>query len=90
MSNEEIQIAVHLSPASQYMQKPSDLQKRHALIQYRGQVGQLQDVHLVSVARSEWEAYQQQILAAIQSAPGVTRVEVQQKKQRAKRVMDEY
>lgn len=88
--NDDVFVAVYLSPSSQYIQKPADLQARHSSIKHKGNVGELADVQLISVTKSDWESSQQQILGALQSAPGVTRVEVQQLKQRTKRVMDEY
>lgn len=88
--NDDIFVAVYLSQSSQYIQNPSSLQSRHPSITHKGKVGELADVQLVSVAKANWESSQQQILNSLQSAPGVTRVEVQQLKTRTKRVKDEY
>lgn len=90
MNRENVEIAIYLASTSQYMQQPWALNSVHRLITYKSKIGELQDVHLVSVAKIDWDSAQQEILGALQSAPGVVRVEVQQQKQRSKRAMDEF
>jgi hypothetical protein len=90
MNGENVEIAVYLAPTSQYMQQPGALSSMHKFISYQGKVGELQDVHLVSVTKANWDSSQQEILGALRGAPGVIRVEAQQQKQRSKRKMDEF
>lgn len=88
--NDDVFLAVYLSPTSQYIERPGELQARHAMIKPKGKVGELVDVQLVSVSRADWTSSQQEIMSALKGTPGVAKVEVQQAKQRTKRVMDEY
>lgn len=89
MSSETVEIAVYLAPTSQYMRQPGALSTVHRSLGYKGQVGELYDVHIVQVARADWDGSQREILDALMSAPGVVRVEPQQRKQRSKRTKDE-
>lgn len=56
---------------------------------YVGQVGELADVHLVSVPKADWEQSQDQIVRTLRASVGVQRVDVQpEPKRRVKR--DEF
>lgn len=78
-------IAVEVSSYSPCLSNPELLSTAHSALSYVGPVGSLQDVLLVSVPRLEWKDRITEILAALRSAPGVLRVEVQRAMQRTKR-----
>jgi hypothetical protein len=88
MNSEITDIAVYLARTSQYMQRPSTLDSVHPSISYTGKVGELDDVHLVSVTALSGQ--RQEILDVLQRAPGVIKVEIQQYRQRAKRATNEF
>lgn len=67
------------------MQSPADLASLHPAVTHRGKVGELADVQLVSVRKSDWEKDSGDILSKLNSGQGVSRVEVQQNRQRVKR-----
>jgi len=82
-------LAVSLSPSSLYLQNPSALSSAHPSITHVGQVGQMADVQLISVPREEWDRAQIDILEKLNAQQGISRVDVQAMKQRAKRGGDE-
>ncbi|KAJ8087973.1 hypothetical protein AAF712_011692 [Marasmius tenuissimus] len=82
-------IAVTLSPGSSFSQTPASLASVHPALAHVGQVGQLNDVQLVSVPKTDWGNVGDDILASLRSSQGVVNVDVQQPKQRAKRGGDE-
>lgn len=88
--NDDVQIAVYLSSSSQYMQRPADLATLHPALSHQGKVGELSDVQLVSVKKNDWERDNGEVLSRLKSGEGVTRVEVQQNRQRVKRGGDEF
>lgn len=90
MNSGNVEIAVYLAPTGQYMQQPWALSSVHEFVSYQGRVGELQDVHLVSVEKTNWDTSRQEILGALRGTPGIIRVEAQQHKQRSKRIMDEF
>lgn len=53
-------------------------------------MGELSDVQLVSVKKNDWERDNGEVLSKLKSGEGVTRVEVQQNRQRVKRGGDEF
>jgi hypothetical protein len=60
----------------------------HPALKYAGQVGEMADVKLVSLAKSEWEKpdIKEEIMAKLSSLQGVSSVEaVELQKQRMKR-----
>lgn len=83
-------LAVFLSQSSPYIRSPSSLSALHPSVHPNGQVGELPDVQLIAIAKSEWDRSSAQIIAALQGGSGITKVEVQQPKTRAKRVNDEF
>ncbi|KAF9075398.1 hypothetical protein BDP27DRAFT_1314944 [Rhodocollybia butyracea] len=66
---------------------PSSLTAVHPAISYVGQVGQLQDVQLVSVSKDS-EAIDD-ILTLLRNSQGISGVNIQELKQRTKRGDDE-
>lgn len=83
-------VAVFLSQTSPYIRSPASLSSLHPAVKSEGQVGELPDVQLIAVPKSEWDTSKAQIITALQGGDGVTSVEVQQPKMRAKRVNDEF
>lgn len=82
-------LAVTLSPASPYLQDPSSLSKAHPLATHLGQVGEMKDVQLISIPKQKWDSEQEDILGFLKNQAGVSRVDVQAVKERAKRGGDE-
>jgi hypothetical protein len=82
-------LAVSLSPSSPYIQNPSALSSAHPLITHVGQVGEMKDVQLLSIPRQEWDRAQHDILGSLNTHEGITWVDVQIVKQRAKKGADE-
>ncbi|KAJ7585164.1 hypothetical protein C8J56DRAFT_950045 [Mycena floridula] len=78
-----IYIAVTLSSTSPYFSDPGALVSPP--MKHEGQVGQLKEVQLVSVPKSEWDEKSEDILSFLKAKDGVSNVEVQVLKQRAKR-----
>lgn len=80
-------LALSLRPTSSFMHNPANIAQYvpAAQLTHIGNVGQLADVHLFSVPKSEWERVNEQVLATLKSLDGVESVEVQVPKQRAKR-----
>jgi hypothetical protein len=78
-------IAVHLSSSSPCLSNTELLSSAHSALSYAGPVGALDNVLLVGVPKPAWDDNQSQILDALRAAPGVTRVDVQEEKQRYKR-----
>lgn len=85
-----IYLAVYISKFSDLKNNPSFLSSAHPSVTYLSQVGALDDVQLVTVPRADWEGNMNEILGGLKSLHGVTRVEVQEAKQRAKRSKDEF
>lgn len=85
-----VYLAVYISKLSDLKNNPSFLSSAHPSVTYLGQVGALDDVQLVTVPRADWEGNMNEMLGGLKSLPGVTRVEVQEAKQRAKRSKDEF
>ncbi|KAF7981081.1 hypothetical protein HWV62_35572, partial [Athelia sp. TMB] len=83
-------LAVTLTPASPYYHNPAGLCSFHPAINHIGQLGQLSDVQLLSVPKTEWDISRQEITNVLRAQAGVTRVDVQEVKQRAKRGRDEF
>ncbi len=83
-------LAVYISKLSDIKNNPSSLSSAHPSVTYVSQVGALDDVQLVTVPRVDWEGNMNDILGKLKSLPGVTRVEVQEAKQRAKRSKVEF
>ncbi|KAF9265711.1 hypothetical protein L218DRAFT_957338 [Marasmius fiardii PR-910] len=82
-------IAITLDPGSSLFQSPVSVASVHPALVHVGQVGELKDVQLVSVPKSEWNTIRDDILASLRSSQGIVGVEVQQLKQRVKRGGDE-
>jgi hypothetical protein len=81
-------ITVYLSQNSPFYSDPSALSAAHPALKYAGQVGEMADVKLVSLAKSEWEKpdIKEEIMAKLSSLQGVSSVEaVELQKQRMKR-----
>lgn len=58
----------------------------HPAVSYVGTVGSLEDVHIVSVAKSQWSGNDSDIFGRLNGVAGVVGVEVQQEpRRRAKR-----
>lgn len=75
--NSNIYLAVTVSPSSHVYENPAELATRPELT-YVGQVGQLRDVHLLSIPRDDWSQTQADVLSAIRNVNGVQRVDVQE------------
>ena len=86
--NSNTYLAVTVSPNSPYMSNPASLADVHSELRYVGNVGELSDVQLLSVPKSQWETVQAAVQQALKGATGVQSVDVQVPKQRAKR--DEF
>jgi len=80
-------LAVTLSPP--FLQQPAALAQVHPAVAHVGQVGQMEDVQLYSVAKFEWERASGDILSKLENSDGVRRVDVQELSQRTKRGVDE-
>ncbi|EJD46241.1 hypothetical protein AURDEDRAFT_22872, partial [Auricularia subglabra TFB-10046 SS5] len=83
--NSNTYLAVTVSPSSPYISNPASLADVHSQLQYVGKVGELADVQLFSVPKSEWETVQAAVQQALKGVAGVQSVDVQVPKQRAKR-----
>ncbi len=84
-----VYVTVTISSSSPLSRDPEELARRSSLT-YVGNVGQLQDVHVLSVPKSSWDNTQHDVLRRLNSMEGVTRVEVQEPpRTRAKRGIDE-
>lgn len=91
-------IAVTLSSSSPYFTSPPALAARHAWIalNYVGQVGELSDVHLYSIPKSELvkrgrsiKDVENLVVQDIRGSDGVLHVEVQMPRQRIRRAGEE-
>jgi hypothetical protein len=82
-------LAVTLSPSSPFLQQPAALAQVHPAVAHVGQVGQMEDVQLFSVAKFEWERASGDVLNKLENSEGVRRVDVQELAQRTKRGVDE-
>jgi hypothetical protein len=69
-------ISVTLDPSAPSFGSPDAL-GQHAAVEYVGPVGQLADVQLVSVPKSDWQDAQADVLGWLRARPGVVHVEVQ-------------
>ncbi|KAF9065468.1 hypothetical protein BDP27DRAFT_1151813, partial [Rhodocollybia butyracea] len=76
-------VAVTVSPNSAF--SFASLASIHPSLSHVGPIGQLHDVHLVSVPKQDWDNIGDDILASLRSSEGVTHVSIQEPKQRAKR-----
>ncbi|KAF8888243.1 hypothetical protein BD779DRAFT_1524310 [Infundibulicybe gibba] len=79
------QIAITFAQGSPYLKNPVALNSIHPSITYIGQVGELVDVQLVSVPKSQSE----DIAGRLRQAEGAVRVDIQVPKSRSKRRSDE-
>jgi hypothetical protein len=82
-------LAVTLSSSSPFLQQPAALAQVHPAVAHVGQVGQMQDVQLFSVAKFEWEKVSGEVLSKLEKSEGVGRVDVQAPAQRSRRGNDE-
>ncbi|KAF9016058.1 hypothetical protein BDZ89DRAFT_1075982 [Hymenopellis radicata] len=71
--------------AGAYIDSPHTLASIHPSLSHVGQVGALDNVQLLSVAKFDWDDHGEEVLAQLKEAPGVVRVDVQELKQRSKR-----
>lgn len=87
-------LAITLSPQSPHFTNPNALATRaseiiqNANVQHVGRVGELEDVQLFSVPKNVWDASggeSTKIVDTLKSLEGVTGVDVQAPKMRAKR-----
>ncbi|KAF8874823.1 hypothetical protein CPB85DRAFT_1236192 [Mucidula mucida] len=78
-------VAVTLDGDGAYINAPHILATIHPSLSHVGQVGALDNVQLLSVAKLDWDDYGEEVLARLREAPGVVRVDVQELKQRSKR-----
>ncbi len=78
-------VAVTLDGDASYINAPHILATIHPSLSHVGQVGALDNVQLLSVAKLDWDDYGEEVLARLREAPGVVRVDVQELKQRSKR-----
>lgn len=82
-------IAVTLVPTSTFHVEPRGL-AQHPAVDYVGQVGELQDVQLVSVPKAQWPEVEADVLGWLKAREGVVHVQVQSApKMRARRGGDE-
>ncbi|KAI0322734.1 hypothetical protein OF83DRAFT_1167231 [Amylostereum chailletii] len=77
-------LSIALQPSSPYQADPSAFSSVHPSVSHVGTAGSLSDVHVVSVPKSSWEQSSNEIIAALNSADGVVRVDVQERRQRSK------
>jgi len=82
-------LAVTLSSSSPFLQQPAALAQVHPAVAHVGQVGQMQDVQLFSVANFEWEKVGGDVVSKLEKSEGVGRVDVQEQAQRSRRGSDE-
>lgn len=82
-------LAVTLSSSSPFFQQPAALAQVHPAVAHVGQVGQMKDVQLFSVAKFEWEKISGDVLSKLEKSEGVGRVDVQEPAQRSRRGSDE-
>lgn len=61
----------------------------HPALSCVGQVGQLKDVQLYSIPKTDWQHVNMEIMQAVKESDGVLRVDIQQPQLRAKRGGDE-
>ena len=66
---------------------PSTLQTVHPAVTYIDQVGQLTDVHRISIPVQDWEQGKEDIMQSLTRA-GIVRIDVERLQQRAKRSDD--
>lgn len=78
-------LAVTLTPASPYYHEPAALSTFHPSVRHIGQLGQLSDVQLLSVPKPHWDRLRQEITSSLRAQEGVSRVDIQEVKPRAKR-----
>jgi hypothetical protein len=82
-------LAVTLSSSSPFFQQPATLTQVHPAVAHVGQVGQMKDVQLFSVAKFEWAKVSEVVLSKLEKSEGVRRVDVQKPAQRSRRGNDE-
>lgn len=82
-------LAVTIPASSPFFQHPAALAQVHPAVAHVGQVGEMQDVQLFSVAKFEWEKVGADVLRKLGKSEGVGRVDVQEPEQRVRRGVDE-
>ena len=82
-------LAITLSEHSQYFNNPSSITSIHPSLNYCGQVGELSDVHLVSVSKDVWLRDGSALMSQLVGSEGVMHVDVQIPKMRSKRNIEE-
>ena len=82
-------LAITLSPSSPYLRDPSSLAKVHPSAIHVGQVGEMNDVQLISVPKQQWDSAQNDILQYLNGQEGIRGVDIQSVKVRPKRSGDE-
>lgn len=83
--NANTYVAVFLTPTSIYTNQPISLQVFPSVASV-GNVGQLQDTQLLSVPKTDWEIFGDQIIATLkEDKSNIARVDVQELRARKKR-----
>ncbi|KAI0081462.1 hypothetical protein K474DRAFT_1656608 [Panus rudis PR-1116 ss-1] len=72
-----IYLTVTLSSQSPFAHNPVSIKDTHPSLDYAGNVGQLPDVQILSVPRSQWDNVSTDVLWKLRSLSGVLRVDVQ-------------
>jgi len=83
--NSNVYLAVTLPSSSTFLSQPQTLADRHHLLTHVGQVGQLDDIHMYSVPKADWQQNQDEVLSLLRAQAGVGRVDVQIPAQRTRR-----
>lgn len=78
-------IAISVHPQSLFSSSPETLDIPHPLATFVGPVGSLDNVYLLSVRKPDWKDHSDEIISRLEGSAGVSRVDVQTTKQRAKR-----
>ena len=82
-------LAITLSPSSPYLCDPSSQAKVHPSVIHVGQVGEMNDMQLISIPKQQWYSAQNDILQYLNGQEGICSVDVQSVKVRPKRGGDE-
>lgn len=82
-------VAITLSKNSRYFDHPSGITSIHPLLNYCGPVGELPDVHLVSMSKEDWLRDGHSVMLQLMGSDGVLHVEVQVLRTRRKRLFEE-
>ncbi|KAF9006638.1 hypothetical protein BDQ17DRAFT_1352121 [Cyathus striatus] len=75
-------LAVTFVEMSPFLNAPEALAKLNPPLEYAGQVGQLEQVHLYSLTNNDWGAVGVEIFTALIQTDGVMRVDLQNREQR--------